>query len=223
MIKAILFDLDETLLDRNASIQAFLRGQYMRLADVLHQIPFDHFQTRFLLHDDYGYVAKEIVYSRLVEEFALQVEPARLIEDFYTNGWHFCILFPGVIELLQQLRADGYKLGIITNGSIRTQQPKIVNAGLSALIDIALISEAEGVRKPDPTIFLRATQQLGVTPHEAVMVGDNPVADIAGAVAVGMKTVWRRGYLPWPADLAVQPHHTITAVTALLELNWQQF
>ena len=222
MIKAILFDLDETLLDRDASILAFLAGQYTRFANALASIPFEHYRDRFQLYDEHGYVAKEIVYGRLVDEFALAFDPSELVKDFYANSWNPCILFPGSIELLQSLRRSGYQLGIITNGSIRTQRPKIEQGGLAQLADMALISEAEGIRKPDAAIFLRATEQLGVEPHECVMVGDNPVADIGGALAVGMKGVWRRGYLPWPADLPVQPHLIVKEVAELLAVDWQQ-
>ncbi len=222
MIKAILFDLDETLLDRDASILAFLAGQYSRFAAALAAIPFAHYRDRFQLYDEHGYVAKEIVYARLVDEFALAVEPMELVEDFYANSWNPCILFPGAIELLQNLRADGYKLGIITNGSIRTQQPKIEQGGLALLVDLALISEAEGIRKPDAAIFLRAAERLGVEPDECVMVGDNPVADIGGALAVGMKGVWRQGHLPWPTDLLLQPHGIVEEVAELLAVDWQE-
>lgn len=222
MIKAILFDLDETLLDRNASILAFLAGQYTRFPTTLAAVPFAHYRDRFQLYDEHGYVAKEIVYSRLVDEFALAVDSTELVDDFYANSWKPSILFPGSIELLQKLRTTGYQLGIITNGSVRTQRPKIEQGGLAPLVDLALISEAEGVRKPDAAIFLRATARFGVEPHECVMVGDNPLADIGGALAIGMKAIWRRGDLPWPTALTVQPHQTVGSVAELFDVDWQQ-
>ena len=220
MIKAILFDLDETLLDRNASIQLFLEEQYHRFAEPLAQVPFEEYRERFLLYDEHGYVAKEIVYARLVEEFKLAIDPAQLVDDFYTISYQ-PLLFPGTVTLLQVLRAASYKLGIITNGSIRTQQSKLDKGGLMPLVDVALISEAEGIRKPEAELFLRATRQLDVEPHECVMVGDNPTADIGGALALGMKTVWRRGHLPWPDNASGSPHFTITTIADLHNIDWQ--
>ena len=221
MIKAILFDLDETLLDRDASIRAFLEGQYARFAPILNQIPMAHYGERFRFHDEHGYVAKEIVYDRLVNEFDLNIAPARLIDDFYTNSWQPPILFAGTIELLQTLRADDHKLGIITNGSERTQRPKIDQGGLAPHVDVSLISEVEGVRKPDSEIFARAIQRLGVEAHECVMIGDNPVADVGGALAFGMKAIWRRGHLPWPDKAAALPHLAIDDINELHDIDWQ--
>ncbi|MEZ4864064.1 MAG: HAD family hydrolase [Caldilineaceae bacterium] len=222
MIKALLFDLDETLLDRTASIQVFLAHQYSRFANVLAHVPLAQYQARFLLYDEHGYVAKEIVYRRLLNEFGLALDPMLLVEDFYANGWQPALLFPGVTELLEQTRQDGYKLAIVTSGSVRTQQPKLVHGGLNGLFDQALISEAEGVRKPDAEIFLRAADRLEVQPHECVMVGDNPRADVWGALQVGMKAIWRQGHLPWPSALAQRPQRTVTSVGELLGFDWQQ-
>ncbi len=222
MIRALLFDLDETLLDRDASIRAFLARQYARFAADLANVPLADYEARFLLHDEYGYVAKELVYQRLVTEFGLTLDSAQLIDDFYTNGWQPCILFEGAITLLQQARQAGYKLAIITNGSIRSQQPKLIHSALAPLIDQVLISEAEGVRKPDAEIFRRAAQRLGVEPHECVMIGDNPQADVWGARQVGMQAVWCQGHLAWPAELPAYSGRKVAAVRELLGCDWQQ-
>ncbi|MBX3012127.1 MAG: HAD family hydrolase [Caldilineaceae bacterium] len=222
MIRALLFDLDETLLDRHASIQAFLAQQHARFHANLGHVPLATYRERFLRHDNYGYTAKEIVYQRLVEEFALAVEPAQLVDDFYTNSWQPPLLFTEALALLTQARRDGYALAIITNGAVRSQRPKITHGGIEALVDQVLISEAEGIRKPEAAIFRLAAQRLGVQPEECVMVGDNPEADIWGAYQVGMKTIWRRGALPWPATLAVQPHHTVATINELIGFDWQQ-
>jgi len=221
MIKAILFDLDETLLDRDASIQVFLEQQYARFREQLTAAPFDQYRNRFLQYDAHGYAAKEQVYARLVDEFALPIAADTLVADFYTNSWRPPILFPGATTLLQQLRAAGFRLGIITNGSARTQLPKIEQSELLSLVDVALVSEVEGVRKPDALIFQRAAQRIGVELQACVMVGDNPQADIGGALAVGMKAIWRRGYLPWPDELALQPHLIIETISDLTEIAWQ--
>ncbi len=222
MIRALLFDLDETLLDRDASIRAFLARQYARFAAELATVPFAQYQERFLLHDEYGYVAKELVYQRLVTEFGLALDSARLVEDFYADCWQSGILFAGAIELLQAARQAGYGIAIVTNGSVRTQMPKITNTVLAHLVDQVLVSEAEGIRKPDAEIFHRAAHRLGVEPHECVMIGDNPQADIWGGLQAGMRTVWRQGALPWPAELLIRPHHTVATINELQDYDWQQ-
>ncbi|MFT4192684.1 MAG: HAD family hydrolase, partial [Comamonas sp.] len=73
--------------------------------------------------------------------------------------------------------------------------------GLAPLLDAILVSEAEGVHKPDPLIFQRALRALGLAAHEAVHVGDHPVNDVAGAHAAGLRTVWLRdNYWPEPPE-----------------------
>lgn len=220
MIRAVLFDLDETLLDRTASIRQFLDAQYRAFADHLDHIPYETYRDRFLVLDEFGYAPKERVYDRLVNEFALDVPATTLLDDFRENGWRACILFPGARELLQHLRTRGYRLAIVTNGAVSSQQAKVDHAGLADLVDQVLISEAEGVRKPDPIIFQRAVDRLGVQPAECVFVGDNPAADIGGARNVGMKTIWRRGHLPWPEDQPPSADRTITDLALLFELDF---
>jgi len=85
----------------------------------------------------------------------------------------------------------GVLLGIVTNGWTAVQEAKIGQLGLSALIDVVLISEREGVRKPHPEIFHRALARLGVEASEAWFVGDNPDDDVAGAVEAGLRAFWR--------------------------------
>jgi putative hydrolase of the HAD superfamily len=86
------------------------------------------------------------------------------------------------------------------------------------LVDIVLISEQEQVRKPDPRIFARAAERLGVRTQECVFVGDNPQADICGAHQVGMKTVWCAHGESWPVDMDIRPGHTINQLTELLSV-----
>ena len=71
------------------------------------------------------------------------------------------------------------------------QQAKIEQSALSALVDAVLISEREGVRKPNPEIFRRAVARLRVEVSQTWFIGDNPDDDVAGAVAGGLRTFWR--------------------------------
>jgi putative hydrolase of the HAD superfamily len=75
-----------------------------------------------------------------------------------------------------------------------------------------LVSEAEGLRKPDPLIFRRAAERLGVEAGECLFVGDNPEIDIIGAAAAGMQTAFFVSTTPWPDGLAL-PGYRITALT----------
>ena len=90
------------------------------------------------------------------------------------------------------MRKRGLKLGVITNGSVERQGAKLTTLGLDGVFDTVLISQREGLQKPDPLIFLRAVEQCGVTPEEAMFVGDHPEMDVAGASRAGLVPVWKR-------------------------------
>jgi putative hydrolase of the HAD superfamily len=96
---------------------------------------------------------------------------------------------PAAVRLLEELRAAGWKIAVVTNGAA-SQAEKVEAAALSELVDACCISEVEGVAKPQAEIFRRAAARCGCALDGAWMVGDNPEADIAGAVALGLKTVW---------------------------------
>jgi putative hydrolase of the HAD superfamily len=72
------------------------------------------------------------------------------------------------------------------------QSRKLECLALSPMFDTVLISEAEGIHKPDPQIFHRALERLNANPGQGVFVGDHPEVDVAGAKAAGMRAIWRR-------------------------------
>lgn len=216
LIKAILFDLDETLLDREAMIERFLVGQYARLA--LQTPAYERYHARFKALDEHGYADRYKVFQTLAAEFSLALSAEELLADFRRHAWQGCQPFPDVHAVLQELRSRGYPLGLITNGSSEAQRGKLTAANLAGYFAVILISEEQTIRKPEAAIFLRAAETLGIAPAEGLFVGDNPQADIGGAYQVGMKTVWRKGYLPWPEGLALTPDHTIDELSQLLTI-----
>lgn len=213
MIKAVLFDLDETLLVRSEAIRAFIADQYTRHAAALGGVDRDLFAARFLDLEDEGRVPKVAVYPALASEFGLTGQlTTALLADYQTLYPGYAVLSVGVVETLAGLRARGLKTGIITNGNARVQNGKIDATGLRPLLDTVLVSETEGMSKPDPRIFSLALQRLGLTAPEVAFVGDNPVADVDGARHAGLMAVWYHSTTEWPDGLA-PPAHTITALT----------
>ena len=126
-------------------------------------------------------------------------------------------LFPGALDALHSLRSKGLKLGLITNGNAQGQRAKVKGAGLEPIFDNILIEGEFGVGKPDPQVFHHTLNQLEVTPDEAWMVGDNLVNDIGGAQAVGIYGIWVdwRGVGP-PENSPVTPDRTIRSIVELV-------
>ena len=193
MVKSVLFDLDGTLLDRDASVEQFISVQYDRLTNELSHISKNDYMTRFIELDCHGHVWKDKVYQTLVTEFAIEgISWQALLEDYEIRFQFHCVPFKFLIEMLDELKQQGYLLGIITNGRGQFQARAIEGLGIREYFDAILISEVEQIRKPQIEIFERAMNRLGVLASDSVFVGDHPEADIAGARGAMMKTIWKR-------------------------------
>lgn len=195
MIKAIIFDLDGTLLNRDESVKAFIAEQYERLIDSLHPIPKEQYIQRFIELDQRGYVWKDKVYKQLLEEFSISdMTWEELLEDYLTYFKENCVPFPHLIQTLEKLKQDNFMVGMITNGKGLFQFDNIKALKIAPYIDAVLISDWEKVKKPDPVIFRRALERLKVQPEESVFVGDHPEKDVKAAQNVGMIGIWKRDY-----------------------------
>lgn len=193
MVKAVIFDLDGTLLDRDRSLKQFIQNQYERYRDALGHIERERYIERFLELDHRGYVWKDKVYAQLCEEYNIAcLTPEHLLADYIQNFQHHCIPFPNMVQVLQELKNRGILLGMITNGFTELQRLNICALQIEQYMDVILVSEEEGIKKPDPEIFMRALRRLGVQVEESVYVGDHPENDVQGARNIGMHAVWKK-------------------------------
>ncbi|MEK4426457.1 HAD family hydrolase [Solibacillus sp. FSL K6-1523] len=195
MIKAVIFDLDGTLLNRDESVKKFIDNQYERLNKWLAHIPKEKYSARFIELDNRGYVWKDKVYQRLTEEFEItQVTWEELLQDYINQFQHHCVPFPNLISMLEELRSNNFILGMITNGFGQFQMDNIKLLGIESYFETILVSEWEGMKKPDPQIFKRALNQLNVTPNESMFVGEHPANDVKAAKNVGMISIWKKDF-----------------------------
>ena len=192
-IQAVVFDLDGTLLDRRRSFERFVRDQWERFAHSLQTVDPEQYVHTLVELDHDGYGPRKELFTGMIARFELPAGLAETLLSDYRAGFpSACVLFSDAAQTLSSLRASGLKLGLITNGSVRMQSRKLEYLALSPRFDTILISDAEGISKPDRQIFHRALERLTVNPAQAVFVGDHPEVDVAGARAAGMQAVWRR-------------------------------
>ncbi|MFT9821009.1 HAD family hydrolase [Lysinibacillus sp. NPDC056185] len=192
MIQAVIFDLDGTLLDRDSSVRLFTEQQYERLKPNLSHILKENYVQRFIELDNHGYVWKDKVYQQLIEEFSIKLSPKAMLEDYLQEFKHSCIPFINLQSMLRNLKKQGLKLGMITNGFGQFQLDNIRALGIEEVFDVILISEWEGIKKPDAEIFDRALSKLEVSANESMYVGDHAFNDVEAAKKVGMMTIWKR-------------------------------
>jgi putative hydrolase of the HAD superfamily len=191
-VQAVLFDLDGTLLDRRRSFELFIRDQWNRFSLVQTVDLKTYAQTLIDLDRD-GYAPRKELFTRMVARLELPADLAEgLLNDYRAGFPSACLLFPDAVDTLSSLRALGLRLGLVTNGSVRMQTRKLQCLALAPAFDTVLISDAEGISKPDPRIFHRALERLDVRPGHAAFVGDHPEVDVAGARGAGILAIWRR-------------------------------
>lgn len=195
MIKAVLFDLDGTLLNRDESVKLFVERQYDRLNKFVSHVPKEKYVSRFIALDNRGYVWKDKVYQQLVDEFTIaDITWEKLLEDYMREFKNNCIPFPNLIKMLEELKSKDLILGMITNGYGQFQMDNIKALEIDKYFDTILISEWESMKKPNPQIFLRALEKLNVSPKESVFIGDHPENDVKAAQNVGMKGIWKSDF-----------------------------
>lgn len=130
---------------------------------------------------------------------------------------------PGLHEMLAELRAARYRLGLISNASDAGNVRRLmVKAGLLNTFDPELISAAVGIRKPQAALFEQVLSAWGLPPQAAVMVGDTLGEDILGAQRAGLRTIWFTADADTPAnrvwartlkaDAATQDLHSLPAL-----------
>ncbi|ERP96995.1 haloacid dehalogenase [Acinetobacter sp. COS3] len=188
--KAVIFDLDQTILDRTTSLIKFLSWQinFFQLVPTMKK---ELFIQRFLELDDNGKVWKDRVYEQLTHEFSIDHVSRDILLESYINDFNkFSCCFEHIEKTMTQLKQQGYLIGLISNGRTPFQEHNFYALGLTEFFSSIIVSEAIGFRKPDPRIFLLSSAQLDTPPQNCIFVGDNEIADIQGAKDVGMKTIF---------------------------------
>lgn len=184
-IRAVLFDLDNTLIDRDAAFCAAVRRwtgcDDEALARVFALDAHGHGDRRVLCEALCGLLGREAgewraVWAELPRRIAAELVPE-----------------PAIQAMLERL-SKRYKLALLSNGGSASQRDKLARADLLRHFDpdAIFISDEIGATKPDAAIFEAALSATGCAedPRAAVMVGDTPVHDLLGARCVGLRTAW---------------------------------
>ena len=141
-------------------------------------------------------------------------------ERFHAHRESQLQLFEGALETLDALKASGVRLALITNGTGPGQRDKIVRFELEHRFQHIQIEGEHGFGKPEARAYEHALQVLGVRPHETWMVGDNLEWEVAAPQRLGILGIWHDPYgVGLPPDSPVRPDRIIRALPELLEPN----
>ncbi|EII2985312.1 HAD-IA family hydrolase [Vibrio parahaemolyticus] len=208
MLKAIFFDMDETLCgtsqadkaagqkfaawiqqtypqvsDPQAFLQHYLQGVYKKLNAEFPQLV-------ALLPDENAFRCGLIQTILAENGIHIDAEQAQQAQHYFDSARMGAFtFFPGVKEMLTDLRKH-YKLVVITNGPIFSQHPKLKATQMDEWVDHIIVGGEEPEEKPAASIFQKALNLVDVKPEEALHIGDSLAADIAGANNMGILSVW---------------------------------
>ncbi len=200
-LKAVFFDLDNTLLDHSKTEMEAKREIYKMYREVFEDVTFEEFHDVYVKHNNklWHLLTEEKItkdYLRLhrvkdsLEELNLNSEKSLEISykyiEVYSQGFH---MIDGALEVLEEVK-EKFPLGIITNGFAEVQKIKLEKTGLAKYFQSIVCSEDVGRMKPHPSIFDFAVKSLNSTAEESIYIGDNYLADIVGGRDFGMKTVY---------------------------------
>ncbi|MFB1044427.1 HAD family hydrolase [Streptomyces chrestomyceticus] len=204
MSRLVFFDLDGTLIDRQAAF-----GEAVTNLCRTHALGADVEQW---LHTELAARAHIDDFVRLRTVFGLEAPAAHLWQEYAVLVAAAATCRLDVLEGLTRLRAAAWTIGIVTNGASDIQRAKLTSTGLADLVDGVAVSGDLEIRKPNRHLFELGAAQCGVSLADGGwMVGDNPTGDIGGGHQVGLRTIWLRGR-PWPDGLPAA-HHVVDDVT----------
>lgn len=211
MIKAVLFDFDETLQDRTLAFEGYMDTFLDAYRPNLSAQEREQCKTDMRQTGNGGYVDREKWCAQLVKMWCWQeAPPAKELAWHYDRTFGDCnVIFEDTVPMLKALREKGILTGVITNGPSYLQNHKMDTSGLRPLLDIVVVSGDVGVHKPDPQLFLYTAEKLAVKPAECIYVGDHPVNDIQGALAAGMQVI--RMNWGWFANQDLRPDVPVIA------------
>jgi len=224
MIKAVLFDLDDTLLDFQASENVAIRQTLTSLglpaddgtAALYHRI--NEAQWKLL---ELGQLTREQVLTRrfrlLFEELGVDRSPEETWRRYEWNLSRQHHMLPQALPLLERLYPH-YRLYLVSNGTASVQDSRIAATGIGRFFRAQFISQRVGFEKPDPRFFDCCFAAMPeVRRSEAIILGDSLTSDIKGGLNAGILTCWfnpRRK----PARPDIRPHYEIDALLQLPEL-----
>lgn len=200
-VKAIMFDLDNTLIVRRYALEKLSRhitkfyfpSEPQRWAQI---------EKSFVDHFINGY-------DRNSECFELFKKSSGMNDKIsYADFWEFWNFFypystvrDSSAEAVLELRRRGYDTAILTNGKFVMQNSKIDVAGLRPWFSYIVTTQELGVEKPDVRAFHAVCDMLGLRPQQVAYVGDYAVNDIAGARMASMPTIWYSAYNEWTESI----------------------
>lgn len=191
--KGVVFDLDHTLFDRYATLEALSADFCNIFEDCLSPEMNAASVAKILTESDrkYIYYGWKRVFEDLCQKGVFSPVPAyeRYRDALLSLFQTYAVPFPFTYSVLEEIRSRGLKLGLITNGKGHIQAKKLALLNLTDAFDYALLCGEFGIQKPDRAPFDHMSKTLGIPAEKLLFVGDNPVCDVDASRKAGYTPV----------------------------------
>lgn len=195
MLRAVIFDLDNTLTDFMRMKRVSIKTAVEAMIDAgLQMEPDEATRKLFEIYDREG-IEDQRVFDRFLEQEFGEIDPmihTAAIMGYRRGREYTLVLYPHVKKTLLELAKRGLKLAVLSDAPRYQAWSRLCYLQLPHFFDHVITFEDTQVRKPDPAPFHRAIELLDMAPEEVIMVGDWPARDMVGAHGVGIRTVYAR-------------------------------
>tara|TARA_Y100000994_G_scaffold242944_1_gene240540 strand:+ start:1804 stop:2493 length:690 start_codon:yes stop_codon:yes gene_type:complete len=195
MIQAVIFDLDNTLMDfmkmKSMSIDAAIHGMIEAGMDIDFGLSKKNIYN---IYDSKGYEYQEVFDDFIIEECGQLIHKyqAAAIVSYKKIKDATMVLYPNVNSTLIRLSKMGLKLGVVTDAPNREAWIRLYSLKMHHLFDSVVALDDTGSRKPSPEPFKKISNLLNISPSKILMVGDWPERDVIGAKKLNMKTAFAK-------------------------------
>ena len=220
MIRALLFDLDNTLTDFMKMKEASIGGAIDGMIDMGLAVDAEDARRRiFAIYDREG-IEYQRVFDRYLAEELGNVPPSMLaaaIVGYRRVRDTYLVLFPHVRYTLNELLRRGIRLAVLSDAPALQAWLRLHHLALHHIFEFVVTFDDTQERKPSPVGFRKVLELLRMEPHEVLMVGDWPERDMVGAARLGLPTVFAR-YGDTKATVASGADHEIDDIKEILEI-----
>ena len=195
MIKAIIFDLDNTLLDFMKMKQFAVKAAITAMNEAgLNSNEDQAYKDIFKLYENNGWENQQVFDDYLIQKFGKVSHKilAAGIVSYRRAREATLLVYPNVNKTLIELIKMGIKLAVVSDAPSREAWMRLYYLNLHHVFDPVLTYDDSGAHKPSPKPFQMALNNLNVNSDEALMIGDWPDRDVVGASQIGMKTIFAR-------------------------------
>jgi len=212
-VKGVIFDLDNTLVD-------FVEAKLIACEEVVNYLDrgdpeelFDHFLNGNYNIEDPQNIKDYLQSNNISDEDVFE----RCSEIYRSTKLENIELYPGVRDVLEEIRRKGLKIALVTDAERFNAINRLKKVGLKGYFDTIVTFDDTGKKKPDPEPFLCCLEEMGLEPEEVILIGDSLDRDVVPGKEIGIITVHARyGDKNYNEERDVEADHSIEGVYELM-------